>query len=144
MKGTFESTDDIITILILFLVLFFIKGILSILGFFNLDTYLKKSPKYSTVKETVDTILDTMLLLFGLYVLFLRTKPNSMLVIILAILFLLKGFFQYFLDLKFYKYTNLDIRTVDKLKQIKVINSMITDGVIFFSSFYMVKYIFGQ
>jgi uncharacterized membrane protein HdeD (DUF308 family) len=135
-------SDNIIIGLIVFIILFLIKGILSLTNKLKLNINLfKNKSTYDIIKESLDTILDTILFLFAIFILFFR-KDNSILVIILAIMFLLKGFFQYFLDLKLYTYTNIDNAVIENITKIKNVNSIITDTIIFFASFYMIKTIF--
>jgi len=135
-------SDNIIITMITFLILVLIKGFLSIIKFLNVDKmFFTKYETYLYYKEIIDTIINTILFLFAFFILFFR-KDNSILIIILAILFLLKGVFQYLIDLKLYTYTNLSNTTIDKLKKVKHPVSFITNVVLFIASFYMLNIIF--
>jgi uncharacterized membrane protein HdeD (DUF308 family) len=135
-------SDNTIIGLIIFIIIFFIKGILSVMDKLNLNIYLFKNESiHNIIKETLDTIVDTVVFILAVFILFFR-KDNSILVIILAIMFLFKGFFQYFLDLKLHTYTNIDDTIIENMKKVKHVNSIVTDTNIFFASFYMLKLIF--
>lgn len=135
-------SDNVIIAMITFIILLLIKGFLSIIKFLNVDKmFFTKYETYLYYKEIIDTIIDTILFLFAVFLLFFR-KNNSILIIILAILFLLKGVFQYLIDLKLYTYTNLSNTTIDKLKELKHQVSFITNIVLFIASIYILKIIF--
>jgi uncharacterized membrane protein HdeD (DUF308 family) len=135
-------SDNVIIAMITFIILLLIKGFLSIIKLLNVDKmFFTKYETYLYYKEIIDTIIDSILFLFAVFLLFFR-KNNSILIIILAILFLLKGVFQYLIDLKLYTYTNLSNTTIDKLKELKHPVSFITNIVVFIASVYMLKIIF--
>ncbi len=135
-------SDNAIIAMIILVILILIKGFLSVIKLISIDKmFFEKYETYLYYKEIVDTIINTILFLFASFILSFR-KNNSILVIFLAILFLLKGFFQYFLDLKLYKYTNLSDATIDKLRKVKTPISFITNIILFISSIYMLKLIF--
>ena len=135
-------SDNVIIAMITFIILLLIKGFLSIIKLLNVDKmFFTKYETYLYYKEIIDTIIDTILFLFAVFLLFFR-KNNSILIIILAILFLLKGVFQYLIDLKLYTYTNLSNTTIDKLKELKHPVSFITNVVLFIASIYILKIIF--
>ena len=126
-------SDNVIIAMITFIILLLIKGFLSIIKLLNVDKmFFTKYETYLYYKEIIDTIIDTILFLFAVFLLFFR-KNNSILIIILAILFLLKGVFQYLIDLKLYTYTNLS-NTRYKIKMRNV--------VLFIASIYILKIIF--
>lgn len=128
--------------MIIFVILVLIKGVLSVIKLLGLDkTLFENYTSYLYYKEIIDTIIDSILFLFACFILFFR-KNNSILPIILAILFLLKGFFQIFIDLDLYTYTNVSNTTIDKMKELKLPVSFITNIVLFTASIYMLKIIF--
>jgi hypothetical protein len=135
-------SDNAIVAMIIFVILVLIKGFFSVIKLISLDKILFKNyTSYLYYKEIVDSIIDSVLFLFACVILFFR-KNNSILTIILAILFLLKGFFQYFIDLDLYTYTNISNTTVDKMRELKHPVSFITNIVLFIASIYILKIIF--
>ena len=135
-------SDNSIKGMIAMIILVFIKGFLSFMELINLDESLFKNYKtYIYIKETIDIIINTIAFILALFVLFFR-KDNSILVIILAVLFLLKGFFNYAYVLNLYKSINLSDTTINKLEEVKNVNSLITNIVLFIASIYMLKIIF--
>ena len=135
-------SDNSIKGMIAMIILVFIKGFLSFMELINLDESLFKNYKtYIYIKETIDIIINTIAFILALFVLFFR-KDNSILVIILAVLFLLKGFFNYAYVLNLYKSINLSDTTINKLEEVKMVNSLITNIVLFIASIYMLKIIF--
>ena len=137
-------SDNSIKGMIAMIILVFIKGFLSFMELINLDESLFKNYKtYIYIKETIDIIINTIAFILALFVLFFR-KDNSILVIILAVLFLLKGFFNYAYVLNLYKSINLSDTTINKLEEVKNVNSLITNIVLFIASIYMLKIIFTK
>ena len=136
-------SDNAIKALIGFIILVFFKGFFSLSRQLNLGNVIfKEKTMLKYISETIDTIMNTILVLLSIFVLFLRKENKSILVIILAIMFILKGFFQYFLDLKLYEYTNIHESVIDKMRQVKFVNSVITDLILALVSFCMIKIIF--
>jgi hypothetical protein len=137
-------SDNSIKGMIAMIILVFIKGFLSFMELINLDESLFKNYKtYIYIKETIDIIINTIAFILALFVLFFR-KDNSILVIILAVLFLLKGFFNYAYVLNLYKSINLSDTTINKLEEVKNVNSLITNTILFIASIYILKIIFTK
>jgi hypothetical protein len=135
-------SDNYIKGMIAMIILVFIKGFLSFMELLNLDESLFKNYKtYIYIKETIDIIINTIAFILALFVLFFR-KDNSILVIILAVLFLLKGFFNYAYVLNLYKSINLSDTTINKLEEVKNVNSFITNTILFCTAIYILKIIF--
>ena len=135
-------SDNTIKGMIAFIILVFIKGFLSFMELINLDESLFKNYKtYIYIKETIDIIINTIVFIIALFILFFR-KDNSILVIILAVLFLLKGFFNYAYVLNLYKTINLSDTTINKLEEVKNVNSFITNTILFCTAIYILKIIF--
>jgi hypothetical protein len=142
MNNIGALSDNTIIAMITFIILVLIKGFLSIIKLLNIDKmFFTKYETYLYYKEIIDTIINTIVFIISLFILFFR-KDNSILIIILAILFLLKAFFQYLIDLKLYTYTNLSNTTIDTLKKFKYPVSFITNISLFIASFYMLNIIF--
>jgi hypothetical protein len=135
------SSDNIILVLIFVVILALFKAIVSIGEKVNEKANLIDKDLYTLVDESLDTMLDTILFIFALCILFYR-KDNSIVVIIIGIIFLLKGFFQYFIDLKLYKYTNIDNSTIDKITKFKTVNSVVSDTCLAVITIYMITQIF--
>jgi hypothetical protein len=139
-----DFSDNSIKGMIAMIILVFIKGFLSFMELINLDESLFKNYKtYIYIKETIDIIINTIAFILALFVLFFR-KDNSILVIILAVLFLLKGFFNYAYVLNLYKSINLSDTTINKLEEVKNVNSLITNTILFIASIYILKIIFTK
>ena len=137
-------SDNYIKGMIAMIILVFIKGFLSFMELLNLDESLFKNYKtYIYIKETIDIIINTIAFILALFVLFFR-KDNSILVIILALLFLLKGFFNYAYVLNLYKSINLSDTTINKLEEVKNVNSFITNTILFGAAIYILKIIFAN
>jgi hypothetical protein len=137
-------SDNYIKGMIAMIILVFIKGFLSFMELLNLDESLFKNYKtYIYIKETIDIIINTIAFILALFVLFFR-KDNSILVIILAVLFLLKGFFNYAYVLNLYKSINLSDTTINKLEEVKNVNSFITNTILFGAAIYILKIIFAN
>ena len=137
-------SDNYIKGMIAMIILVFIKGFLSFMELLNLDESLFKNYKtYIYIKETIDIIINTIAFILALFVLFFR-KDNSILVIILAVLFLLKGFFNYAYVLNLYKSINLSDTTINKLEEVKKVNSFITNTILFGAAIYILKIIFAN
>ena len=142
MNNIGALSDNTIIAMITFIILVLIKGFLSIIKLLNIDKmFFTKYETYLYYKEIIDTIINTIVLIISLFILFFR-KDNSILIIILAILFLLKAFFQYLIDLELHEYTNLSNTTIDTLKKVKYPVSFITNISLFIASFYMLNIIF--
>ena len=142
MNNIGALSDNTIKGMIAFIILVFIKGILSFIGLFYLDKSLSKNHRtYVYIKETIDIIINTIVFIIALFILFFR-KDNSILVIILAVLFLLKGFFNYAYVLNLYKTINLSDTTINKLEEVKNVNSFITNTILFCTAIYILKIIF--
>jgi hypothetical protein len=135
------SSDNIILVLIFVVILALFKAIVSIGEKVNDKANLIDKEVYAVVDESLDTILDTIVLIFAFYILFYR-KDNSIVIIIIGIIFLLRGFLQYFIDLKLYKYTNIDNSTIDKITKFKTINSVISDTCLAVITIYVITQIF--
>jgi hypothetical protein len=137
-------SDNTIKGIIALIILVFIKGFLSFMELLNLDKSLFKNYKtYLYIKETIDLIINTIVFIIALFILFFG-KDTSILVIILAVLFLLKGFFNYAYVFDLYKSLNLSDTCINKLEQVKMVNSLITNTVLFIASIYMLKIIFTK
>ena len=137
-----DFSDNSIKGMIAMIILVFIKGFLSFMELINLDESLFKNYKtYIYIKETIDIIINTIVFIIALFILFFR-KDNSILVIILAVLFLLKGFFNYAYVLNLYKTINLSDTTINKLEEVKNVNSFITNTILFCTAIYILKIIF--
>jgi hypothetical protein len=153
MVNKFSDLFIVVAIIILFLLLF--KGFNYLLyitiyefGYHDDNNYIevfyKSLDKYLIY---VSDILDTILLLIGCYLLFIR-KNNSiftsffgfMLIIKFILHFLLLDRFEVYFD---YKH-NLSKETVEKLLNIKRVNSFITNIGMFLMSAYMLNVIFGE
>ena len=142
MNNIAALSDNTIIAMITFIILVLIKGFLSIIKLLNIDKmFFTKYETYLYYKEIIDTIINTIVFIISLFILFFR-KDNSILIIILAILFLLKAFFQYLIDLELHEYTNLSNTTIDTLKKVKYPVSFITNISLFIASFYMLNIIF--
>ena len=142
MNNIGALSDNTIIAMITFIILVLIKGFLSIIKLLNIDKmFFTKYETYLYYKEIIDTIINTIVFIISLFILFFR-KDNSILIIILAILFLLKAFFQYLIDLELHEYTNLSNTTIDTLKKVKYPVSFITNISLFIASFYMLNIIF--
>ena len=142
MNNIGALSDNTIIAMITFIILVLIKGFLSIIKLLNIDKmFFTKYETYLYYKEIIDTIINTIVFIIAFFILFFR-KDNSILIIILAILFLLKAFFQYLIDLELHEYTNLSNTTIDTLKKVKNPVSFITNISLFIASFYMLNIIF--
>ena len=142
MNNIGALSDNTIIAMITFIILVLIKGFLSIIKLLNIDKmFFTKYETYLYYKEIIDTIINTIVFIIAFFILFFR-KDNSILIIILAILFLLKAFFQYLIDLELHEYTNLSNTTIDTLKKVKYPVSFITNISLFIASFYMLNIIF--
>ena len=142
MNNIGALSDNTIIAMITFIILVLIKGFLSIIKLLNIDKmFFTKYETYLYYKEIIDTIINTIVFIIAFFILFFR-KDNSILIIILAILFLLKAFFQYLIDLELHEYTNLSNTTIDTLKKFKYPVSFITNISLFIASFYMLNIIF--
>ena len=142
MNNIGALSDNTIIAMITFIILVLIKGFLSIIKLLNIDKmFFTKYETYLYYKEIIDTIINTIVFIIAFFILFFR-KDNSILIIILAILFLLKAFFQYLIDLELHEYTNLSNTTIDTLKKVKYPVSFITNISLFSASFYMLNIIF--
>ena len=142
MNNIGALSDNTIIAMITFIILVLIKGFLSIIKLLNIDKmFFTKYETYLYYKEIIDTIINTIVFMVAFFILFFR-KNNSILIIILAILFLLKGFFQYLIDLELHEYTNLSNTTIDTLKKVKYPVSFITNISLFIASLYMLNIIF--
>jgi hypothetical protein len=135
------SSDKIVLVLIIIVILALLKALVSIGEKVNDKANLIDRSVYLLIDESLDTILDTIVFIFAFYVLFYR-NDNSILTIIIGIIFLLKGFLQYFIDLKLYKYTNIDNSTIDKITKFKYINSVISDTCLAALTIYAITRIF--
>ena len=142
MNNIGALSDNTIIAMITFIILVLIKGFLSIIKLLNIDKmFFTKYETYLYYKEIIDTIINTIVFMVAFFILFFR-KNNSILIIILAILFLLKGFFQYLIDLELHEYTNLSNTTIDTLNKVKYPVSFITNISLFIASLYMLNIIF--
>lgn len=66
-------SDNVIIAMITFIILLLIKGFLSIIKFLNVDKmFFTKYETYLYYKEIIDTIIDTILFLFAVFLLFLE------------------------------------------------------------------------
>lgn len=135
------SSDNVILVLIFIVILALFKAIVSVGEKVNMKANLIDQSVYELIDESLDTILDTIVFIFAVYVLFYR-KDNSIVIIFVGIIFLLKGFLQYFIDLKLYKYTNIDNSTIDKITKFKYFNSIISDTCLAVITIYVITQIF--
>ena len=137
-----NASDNIIKILIIIVCLAFIKGLVFLIRLIDLETnIIQNKNSFKNIQEFIDTILDTILFALSVFVLFFR-KDNSGIIIFLSILFFLKGFFQYFIDLKMYRYTNVPNDYIITLNKIKSVNSYVTNIFLLLASVYMLGKIF--
>ena len=97
--------------------------------------------KFENFRNKLSDMTNIFLMLISLFVLMFR-KNNTMLIIILAIIFLFKGFLHFFVNFNLYKYITLNQTDIDKLKKFYEIESFITNTMLFIASFYMLKIIF--
>ena len=136
------ASDNTIIVLISIIILSFIKGLFSLFERVNRTAqFISDKSIIHNVDEILDTIINTITFVFAFYILFFR-KDNSILIIILGIMFLLKGFLQYFIDLQIYKYTNIDNSTIDKIRNYKYVNGVVTDTILTVIAVYMIIKIF--
>jgi hypothetical protein len=150
-------SDNVIILLIIIIILIFIKGVYYLLYvlLFYFGLHEDKEEDKSIIEKFYDVLdikllyisdfLDTMFLFISSYILFFR-KHNSIIIIILCFMFILKFILHFFLIRRFETYFGIeDIlsdETIEKLLPIKSVNSFITNTLALIAAGYALKIIF--
>jgi len=135
------NNDIVVIFLIILIVLIFLKVVFYYMSITNLHHIFFTVEQFEKFRNKLSDVIDIFLIIISLFVLFLR-KDNSMLIIILALVFLLKAFLHFFVNYKLYQYTSLNQSNVDKLIQFYQVESFITNTFLFIASFYILNIIF--
>jgi hypothetical protein len=133
--------DNLIIIMIILVVLIFLKALFYYISLTKFHHIFMSDEKFENFRRMLSNVLNIFLMLISLFVLMFR-KNNTMLIIILTIIFLFKGFLHFFVNFNLYKYITLNQTDIDKLKKFYEIESFITNTMLFIASFYMLKIIF--
>ena len=133
--------DNVIIVMIILLIMLFLKALFYYSHLTKFHNIFISDEDFEKFRNKLSNLLDIFLMIISLFVLFLR-KNNSMLIIILAIIFFLKGVLNFLEEYKLYKYTSLSESNIDALKKFKRVYSFITNTMLFIASFYMLKIIF--
>ena len=138
----FNYKNDIVVIfLIILIVLTFLKVVFYYMSITNLHHIFFTVEQFEKFRNKLSDVIDIFLIIISLFVLFLR-KDNSMLIIILALVFLLKAFLHFFVNYKLYQYTSLNKDNIDKIKQFYKVESFVTNTILFIMTFYILVLIF--
>ena len=136
-----QVNDNLIIIMIILVVLIFLKALFYYISLIKFHHIFMSDEKFENFRNKLSDMTNIFLMLISLFVLMFR-KNNTMLIIILAIIFLFKGFLHFFVNFNLYKYITLNQTDIDKLKKFYEIESFITNTMLFIASFYMLKIIF--
>ena len=138
----FNYKNDIVVIfLIILIVLIFLKVVFYYMSITNLHHIFFTVEQFEKFRNKLSDVIDIFLIIISLFVLFLR-KDNSMLIIILALVFLLKAFLHFFVNYRLYQYTSLNQSNIDKIKQFYKVESFVTNTILFIMTFYILVLIF--
>ena len=138
----FNYKNDIVVIfLIILIVLIFLKVVFYYMSITNLHHIFFTVEQFEKFRNKLSDVIDIFLIIISLFVLFLR-KDNSMLIIILALVFLLKAFLHFFVNYNLYQYTSLNQSNIDKIKQFYKVESFVTNTILFIMTFYILVLIF--
>ena len=136
-----HMNDNAIIVMIILVVLLFLKALFYYLSLTKFHHIFISDENFEKFRTILSSILDALLMIISLFVLFLR-KNNSMLIIILAIIFLVKTILHFFVNYNLYKYTSLSESNIDKIQKFKRVYTFITNSMLFIASFYMLNIIF--
>ena len=135
------TNDTFIASLIILTILLFIKTVLYFMYLTNFHHIFFTVEQFEQFRYKLSATLNIFIGIISLLVLFLR-KDNTALAIFLALIFLLKSFLHFFVNYKFYQYTNLSQSNIDKLKQFYEVEAFATNTLLFIVTIYMLKIIF--
>jgi len=133
--------DNVIIVMIILLLIIFLKALFYYSHLTKFHLIFISDEDFEKFRNKFSDILDIFLMIISLFVLFLR-KNKSMLIIILAIIFLVKTILHFFVKYNLYKYTTLSESNIDAIKKFKRVYTFITNSMLFIGSFYMLKIIF--
>jgi hypothetical protein len=133
--------DNVIIVMIILVIMLFLKALFYYSHLTKFHNIFISDEDFEKFRNKLSDVLDIFLMIISLFVLFLR-KNNSMLIIILAIIFLVKTILHFFVNYNLYKYTSLSESNIDKIQKFYNVESFITNTMLFIASFYMLNIIF--
>lgn len=135
------KNDNVVFIIIILILLVFLKAIFYYISLTNFHHVLISNENFEKFRNRLSDILDILLLFISLFVLFLR-KNNSILIVVLAIVFLFKALLHFFVNYRLYQYTSLNQASINNITKIHEKVSFVTNTLLFIITIYMLNIIF--